>query len=345
MRKLISSLLMALCFALPAFGETDRAGAMLFDLANALASKDLSRLRELIDAQSMVYVSTILRAPGYPKKDPLETLTRTTSLDSFRRTEKRLFDRLGNGTEQDECRWARRSGCPWVPEAMFNPVLIAESGDTAICAVDNKHGIRTWLILGMQSGRWRVWGMAESDREARLIASREFQKTLATIRGELPVLLEAKEKARAARNRSEREEYEKRAAESEQRNRTEKAAREAVACRILAFSTEKQERPASVQTLLHLTLEVHNANSFAMLPKNWVLTLSHPDGKAEKTFVLDHYRDGDNAPLTAGERKTLILFPLWSTRQSKTMSEDGSTANMRQRPLWAPLSGSPRNPS
>jgi hypothetical protein len=59
--------------------------------------------------------------------------------------------------------------------------------------------------------------------------------------------------------------------------------------------------------VLVLTLEVYNANSFAIVPKTWALSFSRPDGTQVKSVTLDHHRDGDAAPLAAGERKTLTL--------------------------------------
>ena len=308
-------MILCLLVSFPADGKAADADAMLFDLAGALRNKDLPRLRELIDARGMVYVNAMLRVPGDHEKDPLAFLSYTANLDSFRRVEERLFDRLGNGMEQDECRHAWRSGCPWVPEALSNAVLIAESGNTAICAVDNKRGVRTWLLLRKESGSWRAWAIAESDKEARLIASREFQDTLSKVRRELPALLEAKAKDRADRKQAGDEEYKQRMAAIEQRNRAEKAAKEAVECRILRIAPEEREpHPQIAQPsfpVLTLTLEVHNANNFALLPKTWAVTFSRPDGTQVKSVTLDHYRGGDNAPLSPGERKTLTL----TTRQ------------------------------
>jgi len=313
MRKLLLTLLMSLCLlaSLPADGAADRAAAMLSELASALKMKNLSSLRDLIDAQSMVYVGTILHAPGYPKKDPLETLPNTTSLDAFRRVEEQLFDRLGNGMEQDECRYAWRSGCPWLPEAISKAVLIAESEDTAIYAVDNRRGIRTWLLLKQESGTWRAWAIAESDKEARLIASRAFQETLSRVRRELPALIEAKAKARTARQHVGDAEYTQRAAAIEQRTRAEKTAKDAVACRILRIAAEERLSPPMIAappfSVLILTLEVYNANSFAILPRTWALTFSHQDGTLAKTVTLGHHESGDALTLSAGERRTLTL--------------------------------------
>ena len=311
--RIFLKILMVLCLlaGYPGDVKATDPSVMLFDLAGALRNKDLPRLRELIDAQSMVYVRSILRVPGDHEKDPLAFLSYTANLDSFRRVEARLFDRLGNGMEQDECRNAWRSGCPWAPEAASNALLVAESGNTVICAVDNKRGIRTWLLLKKEAGNWRAWAIAESDKEARLIASQEFQDTLSKVRRELPGLVAAQAKARAADNRASEEEYKKRMAEIEERNRAEKAAKDAVACRVLRLSVEEREPHSQVAApsfrVLLLTLEVHNANSFALLPKTWALTFSSSDGTQVKSVTLDHYRNKDNAPLAAGERKTLTL--------------------------------------
>ena len=283
------------------------AGAMLSDLADALEKKDVSRLRELIDIQSMIYVSTVLHAPGYPREDPLKTLSNTTGPDSFHEVEQALFDRLGNGMEQNECRLAWWPGCPWVPEAVGKAVLITESPDTAIYAVDNKRGIRSWLILSRESGRWRVWAIAESDREARFVVSREFRDTLARVRKELPGLVEEKARARKARSQASDAQYKERMAEIKERNNAEKAAKDAVECRVTHVSTEKKERLAATQTLAHVTMEVHNRNSFAIVPRDWELTLLRPDGSPAKTFVPEAYRTGTDAPLPPGARKTISL--------------------------------------
>ena len=312
MRKLVTGLMfLCLLAACPAAGKAAGADALLFDLAGALRNKDLVRLRELIDAQSMVYVRSILRAPGRPAKDPLEILSGTFNLEALRRTEERLFDRLGNGMEQEECRHASRPGCPWIPEAMPNAMVNAESGDTVIAAVDNRRGIRTWLLLKQEAGSGRVWAIAESDTEARLIASREFQADLSRVRRELPALLEAKAKARADGKRADAEEYKKRAAEIEQRNREEKAAKEAVTCRLLRIAVEEREPHPQIAlpaySVLTLAMEAHNANDFAVLPITWSLTFSRPDGTQVKTITMSHYEDGDGMPLAAGERKTLTL--------------------------------------
>jgi len=305
-------LLLCLLAALPAIGQAAGAEAMLYDLARALDAKDISRLRELIDAQSMVYIATIVNAPDYPKKDPLESLPGTTSMDTMRRTEERLFDRLSSGMEQNACRHAGRPGCPWVPETIAaTAVLIAESGDITIYGVDNRRGIRTWLLLKREAGSWRAWAIADSDKEARLIASPEFQETLARVRRELPARIEASARARAEREKARAEEYKQRMDAIEQRNRAEKAVKEALACRILRMSVEEREPRSQIAApafeVLLLTLEVHNANSFTVLPKTWALTFSRQDGTQVKAITLDHQRDGDNAPLTAGERKTLTL--------------------------------------
>jgi len=321
--KILLPLLLCLLTSLPIEGKAAGVGSMLFDLASALKKKDLSRLRELIDAQSMVYVRSILQAPGYPKKDPLESLSDTSSLDGFRRMEAQLFDRLGNGMEQDACRYAWRSGCPWVPEALAKAVLVEDRGETAIYAVDNKRGIRTWLLLKKTDGLWRAWAIAESDQEARLIASQEFSLTLSNIRRELPARIEAKAKARADQQQATKVEYQKRAAEIAQRNREEKMAKEAVSCRILRMNTEERVPPAAIPRppymILSLILEVHNTNSFAILPKTWVLTFSRPDGTQVKSITMDHNTGGDALPLAAGERKTLML----TTRQFDADCLDG----------------------
>ena len=47
-------MILCLLVSFPADGKAADADAMLFDLAGALRNKDLPRLRELIDARSMV---------------------------------------------------------------------------------------------------------------------------------------------------------------------------------------------------------------------------------------------------------------------------------------------------
>ncbi len=75
---------------------------------------------------------------------------------------------------------------------MCGAVVITQGEGTTICAVDNKHGIRSWILLKEEGGRLKVWAVAESDREARFIAGREFQDALARVSKELPGLREAK---------------------------------------------------------------------------------------------------------------------------------------------------------
>jgi hypothetical protein len=123
--------------------------------------------------------------------------------------------------------------------------------------------------------------------------------------------MEAKAKARVESRQAKDEEYQKSMAGIEQRNRAEKAAKDAVECRILRMAVEEREaHPMSSvppYRVLHLMLEVRNANSFAVLPKTWAVTFSRPDGAQVKTITLDHQGGGDALPLSADERKTLSL--------------------------------------
>jgi hypothetical protein len=340
MRTLIVFLLTLVClFAQPVAGQAAwyvaGPGAMLNSLADALEKKDLSRLREMIDAESWNYAGRIVKTPGFPRTDPLEHLSRAnfrfsifgdSTLEGFHRVEELLFERLGNGLEQDECREERRPGCPWIPEAVGKAVRIEESKDDAIYAVDNKHGIRTWLLLKRDSDRWRVWAVAETDKDARLIAGREFQDTLARVRKELPPLLAARDKADAARKQARDEKNKKiaaadklRAAASEQRKEAEflKNIRDAVRCRLLDIVPEKSVDAVPPSALvLRLELNVHNRNRFAVFPQTWGLTFSRPDGTQDgaqngaqdgaqmKTVKMDH---PDGLPLLESEEKTLVL--------------------------------------
>jgi hypothetical protein len=93
-----------------------------------------------------------------------------------------LEDEIASGVLALQCKETRKPGCAWTVDGLKKPLIRTRGGNSAVVAVDNPQGIRTWIALHQGSDGWKVVGVAAREREAETYASEDFQKKRETYR-------------------------------------------------------------------------------------------------------------------------------------------------------------------
>lgn len=153
----------------------------LVEMAKALEERDAQRFLAQMDSTRFAASMLKNRTENNEPMRLLDSLGKSlgiggisdllNSVIDVEQQEKNDFARgVGSGELMHQCRQARRSGCPWVPESLLNATVREISSHAAVAKVTTPVGMTTWLALAKEGDTWKVVGQSPVEADALLYA-------------------------------------------------------------------------------------------------------------------------------------------------------------------------------
>ncbi len=237
------------------------------ELARVIADKDIAVFQNLVDVPFLFAAPAILHYAETGKYASWVGYQDSLNAD-------KLIEGIATGEFALEAADARTSGNPWYPPGLEKALVVKKSADSAIIAVDNEKGIRTWLIFYRTETGWRAGALANRIRLAESYASAGFLKAVQDYADAGTRIAAEEEK----RERVYREKLEKAVSAA-------KVILDSVKITDLRFSVEKDDS----STQLVIKGAVLNGNSQVARLSQLCMRITDPQGKVVHSYTFNEH--------------------------------------------------------